>query len=153
LFFSVIVIHGHFYIPVGRLSPSISIHKNDFVCASTAQVISHGCIEDVVALTGSGHHIQLVLNSACTTDLPGTVNIEVIPQCVNYRRMITAIRNLPQSTEDVRSLFLTRDLYSPVKKSRTKRSFTSSFTQDPSQRKALEKAIHSSFTIIEGQPG
>ncbi len=67
--------------------------------------------------------------------------------------MITAVQNLPQATENVRSLFLTRDLHSLVKQTTTKRSFTSSFTLDPSQKKALDKAVHSSFTIIEGQPG
>jgi hypothetical protein len=130
----------------------MNIHRNDFVCVSAADAFSHGCIEDVVILSGREHRIQLVLNSACTTNLPGSVNIEIIPQCLKYRRMITAVRSLPQSTEDVRSLFLTRELNSPVKQGR-KRPYISSFTLDPSQQRALDKAIQSSFMIIEGQPG
>ena len=124
------------------------------MCISATQVIFHGYIEDVVILTGNDYQVQVVLNSAkYTGDFLATVNIEIIPQSLNYRRMITAVRNLPQATEDVRALFLTRELRIPVKQSRAKRSCVSSFTLDSSQSKALDKAVSSSFTIIEGQPG
>ena len=156
-FFScfILVMHGHFHVhlsPAGKLlATPVNIHKYDFVCVTTAQAISHGCIEDFLILTELDHYVQLVLNSTSTFDLPEAANIEVIPQCTYSRRMITAVRNLPQAPENIRSMFLTREF--PVKQSRPKKLHPSSFSLDPSQRKALDKAIHSSFTIIEGKPG
>lgn len=123
------------------------------MCVSTeTQVVSHGRVNDVV-LRENDYCVHLVVNSDISKDLPATVNIEIISQCHSYRRMITAVKNLPQTSEDIRSLFLTRDLHSPVKQSRPKGQLISSFLLDASQRKAVNRAINSSFTVIEGRSG
>lgn len=148
------MIRGQFYIhfsPGELLTQPVNIHKHDFVCVTTEQAVFHGCIEDFVILTELDHCVRLVLNSTTTVDLPEAANVEVIPQCIYSRRVTTAVRNLPHAPENIRSMFLTRDF--PVKQSQSRKLHRSSFSLDPSQKRALDKAMHSSFTIIEGQPG
>ena len=150
----VLAIHGDLNIPTDGFLPS-TIHKDDFVCiySISSHVIYHGCVENVPMLLEDSVHIRLLLNSGCSTEPSGAANVEVLPQCVDFRRMINAVRSLPNGTEDIRSLFLKRFLRSPIKQGRSKKSHTSSFTLDSSQRKAMNRAIHASFTIIEGLSG
>lgn len=154
-----LVIRGMFCVPTDFLLPSIKIHKDDYVCIrsqSTANtVVSHGQVDVAERQTKDQEVLVIKLQLISGSEPPseGLSTIEIIPQCLSYRRMISSVRNVTNATEDIRSLLLRRDCYTTLQPRCRSSQLTLSFSLDSSQKEAVYKAVNSHFTLIDGPPG
>ena len=142
------------------LLPSMKIYEDDHVCVRTwfrsTTVVCHGQVHSVETQNNEQKDllVGVVIISGSEPPNEGLSTVEIIPQCVSYRRMISSVRSLTNATEDVRSLLLRRDLYtSATQRGCRNGSFTSSFVLDSSQIEAVCKASDSRLTLIQGSPG
>lgn len=154
------VICGVFHMPLDFLFPSMKIHRDDYVCirstsSTTRTVVCHGQVHSVDSQNNEKKEllVQLVLISCSDPPDEGLFTLEIIPQCLEYRRMISCVRNVSNATQDIRSLLLRRDLYTTIHSDQRTPSLESSFVLGSSQKKSVHKAINSRLTLIEGPPG